>query len=373
MKMPSSEVPFSNQDWTDIIDSVNEMADECGVERLDSIGECHRLSRQDVLDVFEKLMMVCEDNEFDALEECARWGLSFVRDIEAAIESGVCCREVWQPRFPLWDFQYQVFAERIPPRNPQNDDNGPDTALIFQEVIVDWAAWLAQEIEPRRVIEIECLDDADGNPVDPIQEFEGGPFWVGRQFSRWTLSIGFATNADTSDTIHPFTISGDVVNGYMAIEGVQYRASQICGVPPSTEGTEPGTISDTLNSPYQIDEDRDGENVVVNINTQNGITDASFAIPTVLSGSGASTEADDFESGFEVPTTVRGDFNTSTRSISSSDGQVGVFPDSPVYFFQQNPPSFDPAIGEEFRELPPFLADGTFELISGLEGRLMLE
>ena len=363
--MPSSEVPFSNQDWTDIIDRVNEMADECGVDRLDSIGECHRLSRQDVLDVFETLVMVCEDNEFDALEECARWGLSFVRDIEAAIESGVCCREVWQPRFPLWDPRYLIFSERIPPRNPQNDDNGPDTALVFQELIVDWAAWLAQEIEPRRVIEFECLDDADGNPVDSIQEFEGGPFWVGRQYSRWTLSIGFATSADTSTTVHPFTVSGQVVNGYMAIDGVQYQAPQICGIPPDTEGTEPGTISDLLNSPFRATEDRpSSSDVTLNVETRIGITVTSFNVPAIL------------RPGDITPTAVIGDFDASTRTITRPNGQVGqvgVFPDSPVYFFQQTPPSFDPAIGEEFRELPSFLLDGTFELISGLEGRLMLE
>jgi len=349
--MPSSEVPFSNQDWTDIIDRVNEMADECGVERLDSIGECHRLSRQDVLDVFETLMMVCEDNQFDALEECARWGLSFVRDIEAAIESGVCCREVWQPIEPLWDFQYHVFSERIPPRNPQNDDNGPNTAAVFQELIVDWADWLSQEVEPRRVIEFECLDDADGNPVPPIQQIEGGPFWVGRQFSRWTLSIGFATSAETSDVAHPFTISGAVVDGYMAIDGVQYRPAEVCGVPPVIEGTELGTISDTLNFPYRsIDNspNEESEIVTTDINTRDGITDASFLIPTVIAD-------------FSFPTTVRGDFDASTRSINRPNGQVGVFPDSPVYFFSQDPPRFDPGIG------------GPIVLISGLEGRVLLE
>lgn len=362
--MPSSEVPFSNQDWTDIIDRVNEMADECGVERLDGIGECHRLSRQDVLDVFETLMMVCEDNQFDALEECARWGLSFVRDIEAAIESGVCCREVWQPRFPLWDFRYQIFSERIPPRNPENDDNGPNTATVFQELIVDWADWLAQEVEPRRVIEVECLDDADGNPVPPIEQVEGGPFWVGRQFSRWTLSIGFATSADTSDTIHPFTISGDVVDGYMAIDGVEYRPAEVCGVPPVTEGTELGTISDALNFPYQSNEDRPTpDDVTVNIETRIGINVASFPVPTVPDVFGFST--------------VAGDFDASTRTITTPNGQlgqVGVFPDSPVYFFEQTPPSFDPRVGEEFLNvLSPFFTSGSIVLISGLEGRVLLE
>lgn len=79
------------ESWNALLQQVNDLADECGLERLDMVQSGHRWSRADIITVQNKLTAICADNQFSAVP--ATWRRQMITEFLAAVERGSCCND----------------------------------------------------------------------------------------------------------------------------------------------------------------------------------------------------------------------------------------------------------------------------------------
>lgn len=77
--------------WNSMIQKINDdLVPECpDVEQLDLVDPNHRWKKSDIQKVQDKLVELCETNEFDEIKD--KWQQSKIDELIAAIEEGVCC------------------------------------------------------------------------------------------------------------------------------------------------------------------------------------------------------------------------------------------------------------------------------------------
>lgn len=78
--------------WNALIKKINDdLVPECpDVEQLELVEKNHRWKKSDIEKVQDKLIELCETNEFDTIED--KWKQAKVDELLAAIEEGVCCK-----------------------------------------------------------------------------------------------------------------------------------------------------------------------------------------------------------------------------------------------------------------------------------------
>lgn len=77
--------------WNALIKKINDdLVPECpDVEQLELVEPNHRWKKSDIEKVQDKLIELCETNEFDPIED--KWKQAKVEELIAAIDEGVCC------------------------------------------------------------------------------------------------------------------------------------------------------------------------------------------------------------------------------------------------------------------------------------------
>ena len=85
--------PWKRQDWNDIIDAVNALAQNpdsgcTAVDPLEEVGPDHIWTIGDVQAVRDKLTEICDENTFP--EELKLWKQSVIDEINTAINNGWC-------------------------------------------------------------------------------------------------------------------------------------------------------------------------------------------------------------------------------------------------------------------------------------------
>ena len=226
--MADSTTPFTNDEWNQIIQDINDLATGCAdVDPLDEVEECHRLSKTDITDVQDKLVELCEDNVFTPPD--MKWLQSTIQEIEDAIEAGDCCCEEtnWNPTRKLFHIDYFV--------RHTNLDGG------LTSITVDWAGWMGQDDEVLDIEEVECPGENPEDPPTTIEVRSGGRYWVGTQYKTWELYIFMGDGSAPSTAAGgPLRLSGIVKDGYMV-------------VPPSAGGTNP-TCSSPATGAFDLGE-----------------------------------------------------------------------------------------------------------------------
>lgn len=223
--MADSTTPFTNEEWNQIIRDINAIVPECeGVDPLDEVDPCHRLTITDITAAQDKLVALCDANVFTApIPPDAKWLQTTIQEIEDAILEGTCCCEEtnWNPTRKLFHIEYFVRHTNL---------NGGLTSMTVSPV-----AWMGQEdpAYPLTITEQPC----PGDPETTIQVREGGRFWVGSQYRFWDLYIFMGDG--TAPSTAPggvLRLTGIVKDGYMV-------------VPPATGGTNPTCSTGSTGNP----------------------------------------------------------------------------------------------------------------------------
>lgn len=81
--------PFKIDQWNSLIRDINDMVADCDSDPLEEIEAPHIWAKTDIKLVQDKLIELCEDNEFEDIPDL--WKQSSIDEIETAIELGPCC------------------------------------------------------------------------------------------------------------------------------------------------------------------------------------------------------------------------------------------------------------------------------------------
>jgi hypothetical protein len=296
--MADSTTPFTRSEWNQIIQDINAIVPSCeGVDALVEVDECHRLSITDITDVQDKLVELCDTNEFTAPD--MKWLKSTIQEIEDAIIEGECCCEEqdWPYIFDLYHFDYRLRFVNL--------DGG------LTQLTLDWAEWMAQIVTTLSVTEEECPGENPEDPPTTIEVREGGPFWVGTEFKFWDLYIfnGDGTEPSTAPR-GDIKFTGIVQDGYMVL-------------PPSLGGTNP-TCSEPATGDFDL-----------------GTTDPLLGSPFEITAYGESPESETVEgvNGYSNVVVLNGDFSYPEGQLTPDDGGDTPWSITLTPFFIANPGS----------------------------------
>lgn len=82
-------IGYGTDDWNSLIQQINLLAAECGVDPLPEAEDCRRWEVQDIEDAHNKLLEICPDSVFSEIDP--RWMQVTVDEIQDAINAGACC------------------------------------------------------------------------------------------------------------------------------------------------------------------------------------------------------------------------------------------------------------------------------------------
>jgi len=183
---------WTRDDWNDIIQRVNDLAqdpdDGCDpLEPLEEVGTDHVWTRDDVIQVQDKLTEICEDNTWSA--ELRLWAQEIIDEIEAAIANGWCgCEEECVPQCSnaygsVEEYCGSFFTEECRSCGECGSGACPDTCTaelrdaveeqgnIANSKIGDWAdAWSAYCALKEAVDELQDQLDALEAQLDALEQ-----------------------------------------------------------------------------------------------------------------------------------------------------------------------------------------------------------
>jgi molecular chaperone GrpE (heat shock protein) len=160
--MADTEKPYGSKEWNEeIIQKVNNLCENpdegCDpLETLEEIEDYHLWKKSDVLDVQNKLIKICPENEFEDLKENQLWSNpELIEPLEEAIENGWCSCQEEETIYDFGIFEVQELNARKnedavwtfklctlititqeAPWYPPANNSGPEVAIEEQQTII---------------------------------------------------------------------------------------------------------------------------------------------------------------------------------------------------------------------------------------------
>lgn len=251
------------ESWNELIRRVNALAAECDLTPLDLVDFLHRWSKDDITEVQDKLLEICDENTFNPPPDL--WSRSAIAELIAAVENGPCCEQCEETILDQTHF---------PGLGLFSDDNA-NGYLVFRTSGVqasystyDWAGWVMQTIEPLSITQESCPVELGEDPKF-VERREGGRGWVGEQFHSWEVYL----HNDYSPSTNPIA-SGLVQDGYLVIGEGTWRPEQQCEDESPGSGTPLGEndpawgfryIAEGVSPPgiWRVYSENDGRSIVL--------------------------------------------------------------------------------------------------------------
>ena len=165
--MATSGSPYKRTaDWNEqIIQKINELAEECEIDPLEEVDECHKLGKSDIQQAQDKLKEICDENTFGPIPD--KWKVSTIQELEDAIAAGECCEE----DCPTCDFQLDE-SVTVPTGSTgtfgdgwTSDDLANLVTTVFEKV--DEMQEILDEVESPMCEDLKELRDQLAAATDP--------------------------------------------------------------------------------------------------------------------------------------------------------------------------------------------------------------